>query len=120
MNVCLILWILFLHWVFDFVLQTDKMALNKSTSTYWLLTHTSSYAFIAFPILVPLHISLIHVILFYCYLFTTHTAIDGITSRITSYLWKTEKRHWFFVMIGFDQVLHYATIFVYLANRKMI
>jgi hypothetical protein len=111
MNVCCIIWILFLHWVFDFILQSDKMAINKSKSWYWLLTHTIGYSFVAFPIAIPLGIPIVSAALFYWYLLITHTLIDGVTSRITSYLWKKEERHWFFVIVGFDQLLHYITIF---------
>ena len=117
MNVYLILWILFLHWVFDFLMQSDEMALNKSKSLKWLCHHTATYSLVAIPMGVALNIPILQFISLYCYLFTTHTLIDGATSRITSYLWKKEERHWFFVVVGLDQVLHYATIFIYLANR---
>ena len=110
MTLGIILFVLFVHFVFDFMLQTDEMAINKSKSFGWLGIHSIAYAFWGIPI------SLIYGIpMFVVYLFITHFCIDGITSRITSYLWKNEKRHWFFVTIGFDQFLHYATIFWYLS-----
>lgn len=68
---------------------------------YWLLKHCLVYSL--WGILFTPYLVL--------YLFVTHAVIDGITSRITSYLWKNEKVHWFFVCIGLDQFLHYLTIF---------
>lgn len=40
-----------------------------------------------------------------------HLAVDYVTSRITSRLWAKGDMHNFFVMIGFDQLLHYALLF---------
>jgi hypothetical protein len=39
-----------------------------------------------------------------------HFVIDWCTSRGTSYLWKKDKRHWFFSLIGFDQALHLTVL----------
>lgn len=45
-------------------------------------------------------------------LFVSHTIIDYSTSRITSKLYKENKIRSFFDVIGFDQYLHYLTIFI--------
>lgn len=96
-----IIGLLFLHWVVDFLMQTDYMALNKSKDIKVLLMHCAVYAtpFIWFG-------GMRYVL----FLFVTHFLIDFYTSRITSYLWKKEKRYWFFVTIGFDQFLHYCAL----------
>ena len=107
MSFLLVSWVLLLHFVFDFMCQNDKMAINKSKSFKWLFAQTSVYSLMAFLVGLPFPLA----IGFYLYLFVTHSIIDGITSRITSYLWVKEQRHWFFVTIGFDQWLHYVTIF---------
>ena len=107
MSIGFIIWILFLHWIFDFVLQTNKMALNKSKSFSALLDHCLVYSLWAFCV----GLSFSNAWTLYSLLLWSHFIIDGITSRITSYLWKKEKRHWFFVTIGLDQFIHYATIF---------
>lgn len=92
--------ILLLHLIADFFLQTDWMAINKSKQWDALLVHTSTYS-VCFAMLgVP----------FVCITFLMHTATDYITSRITSYLWQREERHWFFVVIGIDQFIHYVTL----------
>lgn len=56
---------------------------------------------------------------FFLYLLGTHLVIDGVTSRITAWLWKEKRVHDFFVMIGADQILHYVTIFWYLDLMKL-
>ena len=88
--------ILFTHFMADFVFQTDKMAKNKSQSLKWLLYHVLTYTLI------------------FCYLGVwfallngvCHFFIDFITSKISSYYYRVNKTHTFFVVIGFDQFLH--------------
>lgn len=119
------------HFVGDFLLQSDKMALNKSKNWIALADHVGVYSLImllwAIGHLNPGHVS-IKVSLFAWITFVTHFLTDAVTSRITSKLWFLEMeqrelldgwfygkvkpgyRHWFFVMIGFDQVIHYITL----------
>lgn len=102
--------ILFIHFIADFIVQTDWMAKNKSTSSKALSSHVLSYGG-TFIVLYPLFYSLfgtnfqtyasfivINVVL--------HGIIDFITSRIASKFHKEGKIHNFFVTIGFDQFLH--------------
>jgi hypothetical protein len=115
--------LLFAHTVADFVFQTDKMAINKSKSNSWLLFHTISYTvwllillcICNFPIYVLSGTSILPkafsvMLSFLVANFVAHTATDYVTSRMTSYLWKKERRHEFFVVIGFDQFIHIATL----------
>ena len=41
-----------------------------------------------------------------------HFITDGITSRMTTWLYNKGERHWFFVVIGLDQFLHYVVLFL--------
>ncbi len=41
-----------------------------------------------------------------------HFITDAITSRITSKLWQKNDMHNFFVVVGFDQLVHYACLFI--------
>lgn len=96
LDINIIFAILFVHWVSDFLLQSNWMAQNKSKSLLALTTHTVVYA-------IPMTLfgglfALINGVL--------HFVIDFITSRITSYLWAKKEVHYFFVVIGLDQLLH--------------
>lgn len=103
-----ILIILFIHWVADFILQTDKMALNKSKSNRWLLTHTLVYSLVWFAVGICIF-DFYNVLIFTLITFITHTLTDYVTSRITRRLYNVSK-HYFFVVIGFDQFLHYTQL----------
>lgn len=117
--------LLLLHLVGDFFLQSDWMALNKSKSCRALLVHAGIYS-LCFLLFFGFYFAFVT--------FVLHAVTDAITSRITSKLWfidlyprpdrgadnygaypfyayvEQEKRHWFFVMIGVDQFIHYVTL----------
>jgi uncharacterized protein DUF3307 len=88
------------HWLADFVLQSDWMAVNKSSSNTALGLHCLTYS---------------ACFLWWGWQFALltlgcHFVQDYITSRVNSKLWRENKRHWFFVGVGFDQLLHYAQL----------
>jgi hypothetical protein len=89
------------HVLADFVLQSDWMATNKSKSLLPLTTHVMVYS-IPFALLFGWRYALINM--------GAHFITDFFTSRMTSYLWKREKRHEFFVVIGIDQAIHLTTL----------
>ena len=119
-----------LHYVADFELQTNEMAINKSTSWKWLSIHVGVYS---------LCFALIFGPTFGVITFTTHFLTDAVTSRWTTKLWfvkkwaaewdklndvlerdwlrpgefvasYTETRHRFFCVIGLDQMIHAYTL----------
>lgn len=47
---------------------------------------------------------------FYSFIFTLHYVTDWITSRMVSKRFKVQNYHDGFVVIGFDQILHYLQI----------
>jgi len=107
--------IIIIHWVADFVLQTDKMAKGKSKNWDDLLSHTGTYSLIWF---IPVFIMIYYfhyspyLWLFSFITFIAHTITDYFTSRLNSKLWLEGKTHLFFVSIGFDQILHYVQLFL--------
>jgi len=122
--------IIFIHWVADFVLQTDWQAQNKSKNNFALLSHTSNYSLVW---LLPMCLVfgkmkegattewIVWTTLYFGMItLVAHTITDYFTSRLNSKLWSAGKVHYFFVSVGFDQVLHYGQLFLtyyYLLNR---
>ena len=98
-NYILIIWI---HFIADFVLQSDKVAINKSKDIKCLIWHCAIY-YIAMLVFGP-EFALINGV--------AHFVVDFITSKITSYLWITNRRHWFFTMVGLDQAIHMTCLFL--------
>lgn len=98
-TVILVVW---LHFIADFILQTDEMAQNKSKSNSWLLYHVGVYSM---PLMVlGFRYALLNAAL--------HFVTDWFTSRATSKLWQSGQRHWFFVVIGLDQAIHLTCLIV--------
>lgn len=123
MNIYLVLGILFVHWIADFVLQTDSQAKGKSKDMVCLLSHTFTYStiFMLFCLIyviatTPLtehHFTSFEFVLkFSLITLVCHTVQDYITSRINARLWEQKKVHDFFVSIGFDQFLHFAQLLI--------
>lgn len=126
------------HFVGDFIYQSDWMAENKSKRWDVLAAHVAVYTLVIGAALVPfvgvgdhLFINAADglVLRFILVNGAAHFVQDAITSRITARLWFLPKvgqgmqptwiqvdvkptRHWFFVALGADQMLHYVTLFV--------
>lgn len=113
--------LLVVHFLGDFVAQSDWMAKNKSRSLEALYFHVLVYSMCFVP----------WGFKFWMWTFITHFLTDFVTSRITAKLWFFQpvnlfynaggeryqlfitlggSRHWFFVVIGLDQLIHYVTL----------
>lgn len=119
----LLIVICFIHFLADFVFQTDWMAKNKSKSWKALCLHITEYTGVLFGCLwssaflfawlgrweltsdLARQIAAFGVING-----VAHFGIDAVTSRITSHYWQQQRAHAFFVVVGFDQFLHLALI----------
>lgn len=121
-----------IHWIGDFVFQNSYMALNKSKEWRPLLYHTGVYTLVWW---IALMLFIIYnnyftgltamdfgwdwkIVLFFPITFITHTITDYYTSRITSRqfaaqeFYKTPPKLGAFAVIGLDQILHYAQLFL--------
>ena len=96
-DILIVIWI---HWIADFAMQTDKIALNKSRDIWILFLHAWIYS-------VPF---LLFGWKYAVFNGTIHFAVDFVTSKLTSYYWSIENRHAFFVTIGFDQAVHISVL----------
>lgn len=110
--------IFILHFFGDFVFQTDRMAVNKSSSmstlTQHVLVYTFTLIFMAFWML-PF-ITVPSVLPAKCVLWAAingiiHFGVDLITSRAAKLEWERGDKHMFFVIIGLDQLVHLITLF---------
>lgn len=97
------------HWVGDFVFQTDFQALNKSKRLDALSLHVATYTatlFVAAAIL----FGWVLAVAFAAVNGALHFTTDYFASRVASKLWAEQNWHRFFVVIGFDQLIHQATL----------
>ena len=108
-------YLLAVHWLADFVFQNDQMAQNKSTSNKWLSIHVGMYTAVALLFSVPVfalggRALVIGVVALWLLNAPLHWLTDYVTSRWSAKLYKAERRHDFFVVIGLDQLIHHITI----------
>lgn len=90
-----------LHFIADFVFQSDWMAMNKSKRIWPLNIHIFVYMLCLLGF--GFQFALLNGVL--------HWITDFFSSRVTSLLWAKQKRHWFFVVIGLDQAIHMSCLF---------
>lgn len=114
-----ILLILLIHWAGDFCLQTHGQATRKSTEDGPLAEHVTAYSLVwligAYCILGNWDCAVI----FASITWVAHFTTDYCTSRIGKKYFDKQDYHNGFVVIGFDQILHYIQLFttyIWLAN----
>ena len=100
--------IVWAHWIGDFILQSDWHSKNKSKSNFVLAQHVLLYSipFACLGFFIPVSVAWIAINA------VGHFATDFVTSRATSKLWDNKEVHWFFVVIGLDQAIHFTTLFI--------
>lgn len=92
------------HFLADFVFQTHTMAKNKSKSFKWLLIHIVEYGLVLSGFL---FLTLNYHVWVFCLINTLcHLLVDFVTSKVSSHFHQKGDIHTFFVVIGFDQLLH--------------
>jgi hypothetical protein len=100
-----LVYLLFCHWVADFICQTDWMAQNKSHDVKALIIHCLVYGAVMGTMMFNIQFG------FWC--FMLHVPVDFVTSKINKKLWDDKNIHWFFVSVGFDQWIH-AVVLIWL------
>lgn len=103
------IYILLIHFLADFGLQTHEQALNKSTSFKWLFYHVGVYSLIWFIAMLFMFGS--GAFVFAAITFVMHFCTDAITSRLVKKFFDKKDFHNGFVVIGFDQLLHYLQLY---------
>ncbi len=120
--------IIVVHYIADFIFQAEEWAENKSKNNQALLSHVATYttfwvfaSCFIFSVNSPGHTIewyVAHSMIFAMITFALHFATDYITSRIVSK--RFANKHYgspipnfgAFSIIGLDQVLHYAQLFL--------
>lgn len=111
------------HWVFDFIIQTEKQGLNKSTNNKILFSHVNEYTIgmflwcfiLLYSVTGQLLNSFKCALLFWSITFTCHFITDYFTSRMSSKKYKIQKFYgWngFWFWIGLDQILHIIQLLI--------
>lgn len=125
MEIQIVLYLLFLHWVADFVMQDVKWAERKSYDIHSLLRHVIAYSIVMYIGFIPISIVYIgggagnilaSVAMFMGISFYAHLLTDFFTSRIVKR--KFEAKQYgtsipnvgAFTVIGLDQFLHFVQI----------
>lgn len=107
--------LLAVHWVADFVLQTHWQASNKSKRLDALAKHVGTYTLVLCAgtlFIFPDQQNGMEVLLFTLANGALHFVTDYFTSCWSAKLYAKQDWHNFFVVIGFDQLIHQATLAV--------
>lgn len=107
-----IIFILLIHFLADFGLQTHEQATKKSYSFKFLCYHTGVYSIIWFLASFVIFNNWTFALLFAIITFICHTITDMWSSRISSKFFKANDFHNGFVVVGFDQILHYIQLLI--------
>lgn len=102
----LFVYIVLIHFLADFGLQTHEQAVNKSSNSTFLFYHVGVYSLIWLIATIPLLSYHARFLGFTMITFITHFWIDYVTSKIGKPFWEKKDLHNGFVVIGFDQILH--------------
>ncbi len=106
--------VLAVHWAGDFLAQSHWMSVNKSKRWDALLLHVAVYTIILYigSIIVFWGSNKVPelVLLFVVVNGFLHFWTDLVSSQVTALLWEKKRVHDFFVVVGFDQLVHQATL----------
>lgn len=111
MSIELIIYIMLIHFLADFALQTHEQAINKSSDNLFLVYHVGLYSSI-WLLAMPVVMGVFEAFCFACITFVFHYGTDYITSRVNKSFFSKENYHDGFVGVGFDQLLHYIQLFL--------
>lgn len=111
MTESLFIFILLIHFLADFGLQTHEQAQGKSKDVIPLVQHVGVYSLVWLIAVLSLSGSYETALYFAIITFIAHYITDYITSRISKGFFDKNDYHNGFVVVGFDQMLHYLQLF---------
>lgn len=101
-----VVFILLIHFLGDFGLQTNDQATKKSTSEHYLFLHVGTYSLVWLIAIYAMLGNMSFTFLFAFITFICHYLTDFITSKISKKFFDANDYHNGFVTIGFDQMTH--------------
>ena len=110
--------IVVIHFIADFIFQAEEWATNKSKSNFALFKHVTMYTIIWSTAGVFIFSDPFKYLIFLLVTFLAHFTTDYFTSRIVSRKFANNEygspvpNFGAFTIIRFDQVLHYAQLFL--------
>lgn len=104
--------ILILHFIGDFILQSDKQSKLKSTDNKQLACHVLTYTITFFSFMWLVSRSFKFAFIFSVITFVLHFITDYFTSKVVKKLYDKDEIHDMFVVIGLDQLIHYITLII--------
>lgn len=105
-----LIFILLIHFLADFCLQTSDQATQKSTNVHALFRHCLTYSLVWLVAGYCIFDNVYAGFIFFAITLPCHFITDFITSRLGKPLWESKNYHDGFVMVGADQVLHYIQL----------
>lgn len=111
-NLFAVIYILFVHFVADFLCQTDYWARNKSKLNTVLATHVLVYSMLITVAMLVAGIGLWAGFVFFGVTFISHFITDYFSSRLSSKYFAAQNYHWGFVIVGLDQFAHYTQLLI--------
>lgn len=109
MNEKIFIIILFIHFIADFALQTHEQAMKKSSNEKYLFYHVLIYSLTWFLVII-LFAGFKIALMFSVITFIFHFLTDYFTSRGVRCYFDKADYHNGFLVIGFDQILHYIQL----------
>ncbi len=103
---------LLIHWIADFCLQTDEQAKGKASSLKMLTFHVATYTIVSSIMWYFILWDWRKCLIFAGITFVAHFVTDFITSKIGKPFWQKGDFHNGFVLVGFDQILHYVQLYL--------
>jgi hypothetical protein len=110
MEISVFIFILLIHFLADFGLQTHQQATLKSSEEKFLFYHVGVYSLIWVIAMLAYGLPIENSLLFALITFCFHYITDWITSRVGKPFWNANDFHNGFVVIGFDQLVHYIQL----------
>lgn len=103
-------YLLLLHFVADFICQSNMSITHRGKDFGWLLVHIVGYVltFFAGMMLGVLFLGFSAIMVFKLTLtiLTVHSFVDFCLGKITSHFWEMKQHRWAFVIMGAEQIFH--------------